>query len=514
MCKLQLKNISKLYDNAIALIDINLRLDDNQIVCISGGYNSGKTTLLRLIAGIEHCSSGEILIDGTLQDCIPIKERDIAMIFDDTKLQNTVYKSIAFGLKLRKIDKKTIDNAINDIAKQFGLIEFLYMSTQKLDIVVRHKVSLARALVRNPKIVLLDNPYCTLSQEQRLEILQFVVDIQQKYKKLFVYATDNHNDCVGFANKIAVMRHGELQQYGSPQQLYVNPINAFVAQYTALPKIDFVQATISSNTQISTGDKTIDIFDNVSRWLPNLCGQQVLLGLRYKTNNLPNNFDVEQMHIFDSNSHNSLSALPFSNILHNACIRQGYLKCDNLSFFLKDDFWQRVVNFDYFENLDIVFGLTNILLNKSMGVGYVEIQATVKDIRQLERVVALYCKVNNTRIVVCVDTQDKFEIGQDILLNIDITNIDLYNLAGNKITSKFNLDKNQKSNLDNYTILSSSNKKSNFKFKCDILDIDVLGQQFIVEFSTSTSVGYARFGIKYLDNIGTKMILGTSKKLD
>ena len=253
MAGLQLKNIYKIYPNGFnAVKDFNLDIEDKEFIIFVGPSGCGKSTTLRMIAGLEDISSGELWIDGKLCNDIEPKDRDIAMVFQNYALypHMTVYDNMAFGLKLRKVPKAEIDKMVRDAAKILDLEKLLDRKPKALSGGQRQRVAMGRAIVRNPKVFLMDEPLSNLDAKLRVQMRTEIAKLHQRLGTTIIYVTHDQTEAMTLGTRIVVMKDGVVQQVDTPQNLYDKPGNLFVAGFMGSPQMNFLDAEVEVN-----GDK-------------------------------------------------------------------------------------------------------------------------------------------------------------------------------------------------------------------------------------------------------------------
>ena len=243
MASVELKNIYKLYPGATkpSVIDFNLLIEDKEFVVFVGPSGCGKSTTLRMIAGLEDISHGELYIDGELKNNVPARDRDIAMVFQNYALypHMTVYDNMAFGLKLRKYDKAEIDERVKNAAKILGIEEYLSRKPKALSGGQRQRVALGRAIVREPKVFLLDEPLSNLDAKLRSQMRTEITKLHNRLDTTFIYVTHDQIEAMTMGTRIVVMKDGYMQQVDSPIHLYDHPVNQFVAGFIGTPQMNF-----------------------------------------------------------------------------------------------------------------------------------------------------------------------------------------------------------------------------------------------------------------------------------
>ena len=242
MSSLNLKNIYKVYPSGVtAVTDFNLDIEDKEFIVFVGPSGCGKSTTLRMIAGLEEISSGELYIDGVLVNNRAPKDRDIAMVFQNYALypHMTVYDNMAFGLKLRKMPKPEIDQRVKEAARILGIEMYLSRKPKALSGGQRQRVALGRAIVREPKVFLLDEPLSNLDAKLRSQMRTEITKLHNRLATTFIYVTHDQVEAMTMGTRIVVMKDGFMQQVDTPINLYDYPINQFVAGFIGTPQMNF-----------------------------------------------------------------------------------------------------------------------------------------------------------------------------------------------------------------------------------------------------------------------------------
>ena len=248
MASLRLKHIYKVYPNGVkAVNDFDMEIKDREFIVFVGPSGCGKSTTLRMIAGLEEITAGELYIDNTLVNYVEPKNRDIAMVFQNYALYPhlTVYENIAFGLRLRKVPKNEIDIKVRKAAEMLGLTNYLKTKPGALSGGQRQRVALGRALVREPKVFLLDEPLSNLDAKLRTSMRNEITKLHHKLQTTFIYVTHDQVEAMTMGDRIVVMKDGFIQQIDTPKNLYRYPINKFVAGFIGTPQLNFVEATLT-----------------------------------------------------------------------------------------------------------------------------------------------------------------------------------------------------------------------------------------------------------------------------
>jgi multiple sugar transport system ATP-binding protein len=289
MADVQFKGVDKIYDNGVqAVFDLSLQIQDGEFLVLVGPSGCGKTTALRMVAGLEEISGGTISIgDRVVNDLTP-RERDIAMVFQNYALYPhlSVRDNIAFGLRLRKTPKKTVDERVQWAARMLGLTQYLDRRPKELSGGQRQRVAMGRAIVRQPQVFLMDEPLSNLDAKLRVQMRAEIGRIQRELGTTTIYVTHDQTEAMTMGDHVAVMRKGELQQMDTPQKLYSDPKNLFVASFIGSPSMNLVEAEIErSNGSLvaKLGDQELTIPAQVASERPALegyVGRKIAVGVR------------------------------------------------------------------------------------------------------------------------------------------------------------------------------------------------------------------------------------------
>ncbi len=287
MASLSLKNICKVYPNGFeAVKDFNLEIADQEFIIFVGPSGCGKSTTLRMIAGLEDISSGELKIGDRVVNDVEPKDRDIAMVFQNYALypHMSVYDNMAFGLKLRKVPKDEIDKMVKEAAKILDLTALLDRKPKALSGGQRQRVAMGRAIVRNPKVFLMDEPLSNLDAKLRVQMRTEIKKLHNKLQTTFIYVTHDQTEAMTMGTRIVVMKDGIVQQVDTPANLYSKPDNVFVAGFIGSPQMNFVDATLSKEADgvyASFANEKIKIPEGkVTPELETYIGKEVTLGIR------------------------------------------------------------------------------------------------------------------------------------------------------------------------------------------------------------------------------------------
>ncbi len=264
MSSVVLKNLVKSYDGKKNIIDnINLEIKDKEFIVLVGSSGCGKSTILRLISGLEEVTSGEILIDDKVVNNTHPKDRDIAFVFQSYALypHMSVYENIAFGLKMRKYPKNEIDVKVREVAKALNLEDLLERKPRQLSGGQRQRVALGRAIVRNPKVFLMDEPLSNLDANLRVQMRSEIKRLHQKLKTTFIYVTHDQTEALTMGDRIVVLDKGKIQQADTPEEIYNNPKNKFVAGF--IGQMNFINVNVN-NGVFKIEDKEFRTGKNIS----------------------------------------------------------------------------------------------------------------------------------------------------------------------------------------------------------------------------------------------------------
>jgi multiple sugar transport system ATP-binding protein len=289
VAEILMDDVTKVYgDGTRAVSDLNLDVRDGEFIVLVGPSGCGKTTALRMVAGLETITEGTVRIGDTVVNGLPPKDRDIAMVFQNYALypHMTVYDNMAFGLKLRKLSKEDISTRVKEAAEILGLEGLLERKPKALSGGQRQRVAMGRAIVREPKAFLMDEPLSNLDAKLRVQMRTEIARIQHELHVTTIYVTHDQVEAMTMGDRVAVIRKGVLQQVEPPQVLYDRPVNLFVAGFIGSPAMNMVQATMSRSNGSGTlefGGHRLELPDDVIAARPDLAGydgKDVILGIR------------------------------------------------------------------------------------------------------------------------------------------------------------------------------------------------------------------------------------------
>jgi multiple sugar transport system ATP-binding protein len=247
MAQVSLKDLTKKYDEVVAVNDVNLNINDQEFVVLVGPSGCGKTTTLRMVAGLEEITGGDIYIGDRLVNNLASKDRNIAMVFQSYALypHMKVFDNMAFGLKMRKVPKPERATLVNDAAQVLGITDLLDRKPKQLSGGQRQRVALGRAIVRKPDVFLFDEPLSNLDAKLRVQMRTELIKLHNRLKSTSIYVTHDQVEAMTMGDRIVVMNHGLIQQVGSPLELYNTPINLFVAGFIGSPAMNFLDCTLA-----------------------------------------------------------------------------------------------------------------------------------------------------------------------------------------------------------------------------------------------------------------------------
>ncbi len=288
MASLSLRNIKKVYSgNVTAVQDFNLEIADKEFIIFVGPSGCGKSTTLRMVAGLEEITSGELYIDGKLMNDVEPKDRDIAMVFQNYALypHMTVYDNMAFGLKLRKVPKAEIDERVQEAAKILGIEALLDRRPKALSGGQRQRVAMGRAIVREPKVFLMDEPLSNLDAKLRVQMRVEISKLHDKLKTTIIYVTHDQVEAMTLGTRIVVMKDGVIMQCDTPSTLYDKPQNIFVGGFIGSPQMNFIEGKVveeGSGIYIEFGKSKTRLLPEKAKVVKQkgYVGKTVVLGIR------------------------------------------------------------------------------------------------------------------------------------------------------------------------------------------------------------------------------------------
>lgn len=284
MAELKLDNIYKVYDNKVTAVeDFNLHIQDKEFIVFVGPSGCGKSTTLRMVAGLEEISKGDFYIDGKRMNDVAPKDRDIAMVFQNYALypHMNVYDNMAFGLKLRKLPKDEIERRVTDAAKILGLEEYLQRKPKALSGGQRQRVALGRAIVRDAKVFLMDEPLSNLDAKLRVQMRAEITKLHQRLQTTTIYVTHDQTEAMTMATRIVILKDGLIQQVGTPKEVYDKPDNVFVGGFMGSPAMNFFSGKLTDG-KFAIGNTSVTVPEGKMKYLreQGYVNKDILLGVR------------------------------------------------------------------------------------------------------------------------------------------------------------------------------------------------------------------------------------------
>ncbi|MBI4853808.1 MAG: sn-glycerol-3-phosphate ABC transporter ATP-binding protein UgpC [Acidobacteria bacterium] len=297
MAQVEIKSLTKIYDGGVCAVkSASFEVADKEFVVLVGPSGCGKSTLLRMIAGLESISNGDLLIDGKKVNELPAKDRDIAMVFQNYALYPhlTVYDNMAFSLKIRNYPSNEIKTRVEEAAKILGLTEYLLRKPKALSGGQRQRVALGRAIVRRPKVFLFDEPLSNLDAKMRVQTRVELIKLHRQLQATMIYVTHDQVEAMTMADKIVVVKNGEIQQVAPPLELYKKPTNKFVAGFIGSPAMNFINCKLSKENNklnLKTNSFSLELKENKTFSNLDSSLQEIVLGIRPEDITIANGID-------------------------------------------------------------------------------------------------------------------------------------------------------------------------------------------------------------------------------
>ncbi len=280
-------NLQVTEQGVIAVQKFSLDIGDKEFIVLVGPSGCGKSTTLRMVAGLEEISGGELYIDGKLMNDVAPKDRDIAMVFQSYALypHMTVYENMAFPLKLRKVPKDEIDKRVREAAEILDITQYLDRKPKALSGGQRQRVAIGRAIVREPKVFLMDEPLSNLDAKLRNQMRAEIIKLRQKINTTFMYVTHDQTEAMTLGDRIVIMKDGFIQQIGTPQEVFDHPANLFVAGFIGTPQMNFFDAKLTKDGgkyAVEVGGVKVELSETKQQALAakNVAAQDITLGVR------------------------------------------------------------------------------------------------------------------------------------------------------------------------------------------------------------------------------------------
>ena len=330
MAQVTLKDVTKIYDgDVLAVEQVDFQIPDESFTVLVGPSGCGKSTILRMIAGLEEITKGDIYIDAQRINDIPPKDRDIAMVFQNYALypHMTVYKNMAFGLKLRKYPKNEIDQRVNEAAEILSISHLLNRKPKHLSGGERQRVAVGRAIVRQPKVFLFDEPLSNLDAKLRVQMRMEISRLHDRLNATIVYVTHDQVEAMTMGDQIVVLNEGEIQQIADPGRLYHKPANRFVGGFIGTPPMNFIETHIVNNggtSKLRFENFEVELNSHLQSALIKLSGDAVTLGIR-----------PEDIHIGLNGGNSIETRVELVEPLGNHALL--YLRTDNNNFVVQSD---------------------------------------------------------------------------------------------------------------------------------------------------------------------------------
>jgi multiple sugar transport system ATP-binding protein len=304
MANVIFKGLKKVYEkNVVAVQKFNLEVEDKEFIVLVGPSGCGKSTTLRMVAGLEEISSGELMIGDKLVNDVAPKDRDIAMVFQNYALypHMTVYENMAFALKLRHVNKKDIDQKVKEAAETLGITDLLQRKPKALSGGQRQRVAIGRAIVREPKVFLMDEPLSNLDAKLRNQMRAEIIKLHKRINTTFIYVTHDQTEAMTLGDRIVIMKDGYIQQIGTPQEVFNHPVNLFVGGFIGSPQMNFFNAELkkedSGYVVILNGVRIPLTIEMNARLTAKECGNQsIILGVRPEHINIAKNTEEGAIH--------------------------------------------------------------------------------------------------------------------------------------------------------------------------------------------------------------------------
>lgn len=274
-------------EGVLAVQEFDLEIADGEFIVLVGPSGCGKSTTLRMVAGLEEISGGELYIDDTLVNNVTAKDRDIAMVFQSYALypHMTVYENMAFPLKMQKLGKEEIDEKVREAAQILGITEYLTRKPKELSGGQRQRVAIGRAIVRKPKVLLMDEPLSNLDAKLRNQMRAEIIKLRKRIDTTFIYVTHDQTEAMTLGDRIVIMKDGVIQQVGTPQEVFDHPVNLFVAGFIGMPRMNLFDAKLVKEGEryaVALGDIKVELSEEKQKRLSanGVEAQEITLGVR------------------------------------------------------------------------------------------------------------------------------------------------------------------------------------------------------------------------------------------
>ena len=426
MATVKFVNVNKIYDNNVqAVFDFNLDVKDKEFVVLVGPSGCGKSTTLRMLAGLEDITAGEIIIDDVVVNEVHPKNRDIAMVFQNYALypHMTVYDNMAFALKMKHLPKEEIEQRVNDAAQVLALEEYLKRKPKALSGGQRQRVALGRAIVRTPKVFLMDEPLSNLDAKLRVQMRSEIIKIHKRVNATTIYVTHDQTEAMTMADRIVIMKGGYIQQIGTPKEVYNYPNNMFVGGFIGSPAMNFINCHYNKGKVTVQGEQEIEL---------NLDAEKLQLLKDYAAKKVEDLKDVvkktdDRIEEFKA----ELDVISLDDLEINPETKKNKLEEDGRKFSkeqkAKAEYLLKInnireryageVNEFKNENFDFVLGVRpeDIVISKKGKKGDIEVEVDLSELLGHELIV--YSYVNGQRIIIKVPSGEEYEAGTKFFMN-------------------------------------------------------------------------------------------------
>jgi ABC-type sugar transport system ATPase subunit len=347
MSKIVIKNLEKSFGDNKVINNFNIDINDGEFIVLVGPSGCGKSTLLRMISGLESINQGEIFLDEKLINNLLPSKREIAMVFQSYALypHMSVFENMSFGLKMEKIDKDEINQKVNDAAATLQIKDLLERKPKQLSGGQRQRVAIGRAITRNPKVFLFDEPLSNLDAALRSEMRVEISKLHKKLKSNIIYVTHDQIEAMTLADRIVVLNKGNIEQFGTPSEIYSDPNNIFVAEFIGSPKMNIIKI----NKEQIINSKTLSLFNNKITFENFEFKDEIYLGIRPEDISLENNHEIQVDVKIDHVENLGFEKIVYSKVLENQIIIKSSKNINNHSLkisFSKD----KVLFFDKDKN--------------------------------------------------------------------------------------------------------------------------------------------------------------------
>ena len=347
MSKIVIKNLEKSFGDNKVINNFNIDINDGEFIVLVGPSGCGKSTLLRMISGLESINQGEIFLDEKLINNLLPSKREIAMVFQSYALypHMSVFENMSFGLKMEKINKDEINQKVNDAAATLQIKDLLERKPKQLSGGQRQRVAIGRAITRNPKVFLFDEPLSNLDAALRSEMRVEISKLHKKLKSNIIYVTHDQIEAMTLADRIVVLNKGNIEQFGTPSEIYSDPNNIFVAEFIGSPKMNIIKI----NKEQIINSKTLSLFNNKITFENFEFKDEIYLGIRPEDISLENNHEIQVDVKIDHVENLGFEKIVYSKVLENQIIIKSSKNINNYSLkisFSKD----KVLFFDKDKN--------------------------------------------------------------------------------------------------------------------------------------------------------------------